>query len=310
MSASTGLGLIEVHLLDAFDRCDARPNSPHVKSQRVVSALCDAAGIGPRIGYEILCDLARPYVSHLQLVDFHGNFGSPDFGPAGPRYTESRLTPLGAGALAAERGGSGALPIGLINGNSYVDGQRPPLHPERLVAALRAAADGANDDAIVDLVGLPHFPTGCQVDGDVAEFASGQATELTLEARITPIGDDQLLISHLPPGSGASEVTSSIAARIDLPSASRIPRLPVCGVCDDSAGGTETRVFVYLQPGVDPDAAIAMLRGNTQGIRRTVGIRLDGPLGPLLRSWVTEHGGDDFESRLSLVEAAIVGRYL
>ncbi len=39
-----------------------------------------------------------PYVT--PLIDFHGNYGSPDFGPAASRYTECRLHPLAMQLLA------------------------------------------------------------------------------------------------------------------------------------------------------------------------------------------------------------------
>lgn len=68
-------------------------------------------GIGPNQAYESLRDMARRYVAHLPLVDFHGYYGSPDMGPVAARYTECRLTKLGEAALATERGELGPLPI-------------------------------------------------------------------------------------------------------------------------------------------------------------------------------------------------------
>jgi hypothetical protein len=59
-SALTGLGPIEVGVLEACDRTRAVPGAPYRKSSLIVGELYDATGIGPRIGYEVLCDMARP----------------------------------------------------------------------------------------------------------------------------------------------------------------------------------------------------------------------------------------------------------
>ena len=42
--------------------------------------------------YDALVRMAQPFSLRHPLIDFHGNYGSPDFGPAASRYTECRLT--------------------------------------------------------------------------------------------------------------------------------------------------------------------------------------------------------------------------
>ena len=44
--------------------------------------------------YDALVRMAQPFSLRHPLIDFHGNYGSPDFGPAASRYTECRLHPL------------------------------------------------------------------------------------------------------------------------------------------------------------------------------------------------------------------------
>src|SRR3546814_20125652 len=44
--------------------------------------------------YDALVRMAQDFSLRHPLVDGHGNFGSPDFGPAASRYTECRLAPL------------------------------------------------------------------------------------------------------------------------------------------------------------------------------------------------------------------------
>ena len=50
--------------------------------------------------YDALVRMAQPFSLRHPLIDFHGNYGSPDFGPAASRYTESRLHPLAMQLLA------------------------------------------------------------------------------------------------------------------------------------------------------------------------------------------------------------------
>ena len=144
MSAATGLGVLDVMILEAIEAAGARHDRPYLRTQRALDVLHERTGIGPNQAYESLCDMARPFVVHLPLVDFHGNYGSPDFGPAAARYTECRLTKLGEAALAAERGELGPLPIALINGDLHHGRRRPPLDPRRVLAAVGAAATGAS----------------------------------------------------------------------------------------------------------------------------------------------------------------------
>ena len=210
MSDRTGLGLLDVAILDALACVEAGPGRPYVKTQRVLDVLYDSTGIGPRIAYEPLCSMARPWVLHLLLVDFHGNVGSPDFEPASPQYTEARLGPLGLAALDAERDVRSPIPIGLVNGDLHVGGARPPFDPSRVVAALRAVTADATDRDLVDLVGAPSFPTGCDVEIDLDAFVAGQEANLTTTAHLLVEGD-RFVVTALPPDASASELARSIA---------------------------------------------------------------------------------------------------
>jgi DNA gyrase subunit A len=304
MSARTGLGLIEVGLLEACESVGAVSNRPHIKSRRILDSLFERTGIGPKSSYEVLCDMTRPWVTHLALIDFHGNHGSPDFGPAAPQYTESRTSPLGVAALAAERGEIGPLPIGLINGNTHVGGLQPPLDPHRLLAAMRAVAAGAGDSELAQLVGLPSFPSNCFVDGELDAFAAGRETQLTLTARVTAVASEQLLIDCIPPDSSPGLVASSLVDQMEhrLAKGSTHPLVDV----NDESTSTESRILLTLLPGateLDARSALEQL----WAFRRTMHVQFPGPVGKTLRTWVSEHGGSDLEHRLSILESAIRG---
>lgn len=299
MSERTGLGPIEINVLESLHETAAIPDRPYVKTQRVLDALFDRHLIGPRIAYQVVCDLARPDVSHLRLVDFHGNYGSPDSSPASPRYTEVRLSRLGAAALEAEQGRGGALPIGLINGTTRVDGPTPPLAPRRLLSALRAATVSVSDDDLVDLVGLPQFPTGCRVSGDLEAFVAGLSTTLDLYAEITPVGRNELLISHLPPDVASRDVFDAIEDE-----ESEQTRVAVHDVNDESTMADGTKIIVTLRSDVDRDAAIAALH-DLWGVHTLMTVRLGDRLPDILRRWVQRHGANDLETRLAQVNQAL-----
>ena len=248
---------------------------------------------------------------HLPLIDFHGNSGSPDFAPASPRYTECRLTPLGAGVLAAERGAIGPLPIGLINGSTHAGGVRPPLDPINVVRAIRLAST-ATDEEVVELVGLPAFSTGCNVDGDLEPFAAGEVTELHLSARVSEAGPFRIVISNLPPGSAVGEIANRIAARVhperpvpndpglattsvvrpDEPS-------PITDVNDRTTTPGATNLVVSVAPHSNVSAAIAVLDG-IWGIERSLTVQLERPLATAIRAFAASADADaNLERRLT-----------
>src|SRR5882762_8074245 len=68
-------------------------NRGYVKSSRVVG---DVMGKyhphGDLAIYDAMVRLAQDFSMNAPLVDGHGNFGSPDDGPAASRYTEARMS--------------------------------------------------------------------------------------------------------------------------------------------------------------------------------------------------------------------------
>jgi DNA gyrase/topoisomerase IV subunit A len=296
MSVATGLGPIETNVLAAFDAVGALPGQPMVKNQRILEALFRNSQVAPLFGYRTICDFARPYVSHLELVEFNGNYGSPDFSEASARYTESRLSPLGEAALLAERSERPALPIALINGSVHLDGPSPPFDPHRMVAGLMAARSGATDAELIEVVGRPSFATGCHVEVDIDRLAAGREVTIRCEAHIdeSPRGD--LVISHLPPRSSASDVGRMIKGRL------RIDALPIADV-DDSGFGGDTRIVVRLIEGADPESVASQLR-DVWGIHITIDVQLDAPLPVLLRTWVERVGERNLREQLQPITDA------
>jgi DNA gyrase subunit A len=93
--ARDGLKPVHRRILWGMEDLGARPNRAHMKCARVTG---DVMGKyhphGDGAIYDALVRMAQDFSLRHPLVDGHGNFGSPDFGPAASRYTECRLAPL------------------------------------------------------------------------------------------------------------------------------------------------------------------------------------------------------------------------
>src|ERR1700736_5899950 len=93
--ARDGLKPVHRRILWGMDELRARPDRAHLKSARITG---DVMGKfhphGNQAIYDALVRMAQPFSLRHPLVDFHGNYGSPDFPPAAERYTECRLSQL------------------------------------------------------------------------------------------------------------------------------------------------------------------------------------------------------------------------
>jgi DNA gyrase/topoisomerase IV subunit A len=314
MTDRTGLGIVELAVLETLDRTGAHADRPYMRCARTVADLDASYGLRPDFGYEALCDMARPWMVPLRCVQFHGNFGSLDFPAASPRYTEARLSETGMLAIASERGELGPLPIGLINGNTYCDGSRPPFDPSRITSSLRALLTdpGLSDHNLTDMVGPPVFPTGCDVSGDIGALMAGESITLRLSARLRPADPPRRgwLVDHLPHGVGSREISERVAELVqrrpwsaDLPELDRRTRLPVSQL-DDLSSGTQTRLLFTAAEGADLDALGRQLL-NLQGITIKLSVQLPEPLPDMLRRWITTHRTDDLNTSLASLEGLI-----
>jgi DNA gyrase subunit A len=277
VSDRSGLSDLDVAVLMAPAEIGARPDRPYVKSARVLDELYSKTGIPPLYGYDVMCNLAAPWLVNLRLLDPHGNYGSPDFSAAAPQYTEVRLSEVGMLAVAAERGGGPPVPIGL-NGDVHVGGRNPPFNPAHVAETLARLVTDSNidDDDIVRSVGAPEFPTGCTVDGDLDALVRGEPVTLTLFANLAHestrarSGDRPVIvISRLPLKASASQIAWNLKERIEQrrwhvghPELADEVRLPIADVRDETVGsldGTRTRLVIVLKADADPQAVARQL---------------------------------------------------
>ncbi|MGB0114098.1 MAG: DNA gyrase subunit A, partial [Ilumatobacteraceae bacterium] len=192
-------GLKPVHRRIIWDMEDQgfRPDRAHVKCARVTGdTMARFHPHGDSAIYDALVRMAQPFSLRHPLIDFHGNYGSPDFGPAAARYTECRLNPLAMQLLAdidedtvdmiPNYDGSTEQPLVLparfpnllVNGSQGIAvGMATNIPPHNLGEVIDATVhllDNPNSpenpeattvDDLMEFVKGPDFPTGGQILG-------------------------------------------------------------------------------------------------------------------------------------------------
>lgn len=274
MSDRTGLGVVEAAALLSLAELGGAPDAGCRKTTRLLDLLEQRYGIGGRYAYPVLQDLQAPYRLHLPLLDVRGNWGSRYGDPAADaRYTEVRLSRVGALAVAAERGELGPVPLGLIEGSLYRDGPVPPFNPAAVVAALRTGGGHA---------GPPVAPTGGTIDGDIPALLRGRGTTLTLGCAIR-VEPGALVITGEPLGIPVDALERTIASR-SRPGGSAPTTFRVRDVRDESDWRVGVRVRVMLTEESDAAEALAWLH-SLWPVTVAVRCRLPAPMKDRLRSW-------------------------
>jgi hypothetical protein len=314
MSERTGLGVVEIALLEAVE------TSRFLRCSKALAAVEERIGLAPGYGYEVLVDLARPWTMPVSMVHGQGNFGSRgDDPPAGFGYTEARISPAGRVALAAERGQIAPVPIGLINGNTYRDGLRPPFRPDAIIEAVREVIrrPDVTGKELAGIAGQPHFLTGCAVSGDLTALAAGRPAELRLQAHVS-ISDDrtEVVIENIPPNISTDKTARVIASRAsarqwahDHPGLHHITFLPLADFRDETSDRASPfgRLICIPQPGTSPEQLRDMLL-EIRGVYTAMPVKLPRPLPLLIRQWVKANAHEDLLASLAALEQAISGQ--
>lgn len=343
MSDRSGVAPVELAVLEVLDAAVSGRPRAHARSATALAGIEERLGLGPRYAYDLLLDLARPWVIPVRTVTMQGNVGDRSFpDAAGPGYTECRPSQVGQLVLAAEAQQLAPVPVGLINGTTYRGGTQPPLEPRRVLAALRWLLDDpqARDQEVISIVGPPYSVTGCTITGDLRALARGRRVSLRETGQITITGvpvpeaprdppspahgtnvtgfsgmadkfsfPAHLVIESLPARTVAAEVAQAIARR----SASRpwsdahpeLARRTILPVAYvDDESGMEVRIPITVRPGSNPVAVRDQIAA-IEGVSLEASCAYPAPLASLLRSWVTRHGSEDIASSLTELEKAI-----
>ena len=286
--ARDGLKPVHRRILWSMHDQGFRPDRGHVKCARVVGdVMARFHPHGDAAIYDALARMAQPFSLQHPLIDFHGNYGSPEDPPAAARYTECRLDAL-AMSMLADIGEDtvdfvdnysgdftepavlpARLPNLLVNGSQGIAvGMATSIPPHNLgevidaVVRLLEDPDAGTEDLMTCLKG-PDFPTGGQILGR-SGFESGYRTgrgSVKIRAEVTVVetggGRQSLVVSALPYQVSAGNVARKIA---DLVNARELD-----GIADvnDESSGDETRFVIKLKRDANPEVVLNNLWKHT-----------------------------------------------
>ena len=311
--ARDGLKPVQRRILFGMSEMGLRPERGHVKSSRVVG---DVMGKyhphGDGAIYDALVRMAQPFSLRLPLVDGHGNFGSPDDGPAAMRYTECRLARSAllltssldedVVDLAPNYDGReneptvmpAAFPNLLVNGASGIAvGMATNIAPHNLVEVVAAARHllthpRATLDDLMQFVPGPDLPGGGRIiglDGIREAYQSGRgAFRVRATAHVESVTPRRkgVVVTELPYNVGPEKVITRIKEAVD---AKKL--LGIAAVDDFSDMESGLRLVIEVKNGFHPEAVLEQLYALTpmedsfninavalvEGQPRTLGLR-------------------------------------
>ena len=284
-------GLKPVHRRIIWDMEEQgfRPDRAHVKCARVSGdTMARFHPHGDSAIYAALVRMAQPFSLRHPLIDFHGNYGSPDFGPAASRYTECRLDPLAMQLLAdidedtvemiPNYDGTTEEPLVLpsrfpnllVNGSQGIAvGMATNIPPHNLGEVIDAVVHlidnpDAPAEVLMEHVKGPDFPTGAYIlgrSGIIDAYRTGRGSvKMRAKASIEEAknGRYEIVVTELPYQTSCS----AIAARIDeLVTAGELEG--ISDVNDDSSGG-KTSLIISLKRDGNPNVIMNKLFKMTQ----------------------------------------------
>ena len=282
-------GLKPVHrriLWSMFDQ-GFRPDRSHVKCARVVGdVMARFHPHGDSAVYDALARMAQPFSLQHPLIDFHGNYGSPEDPPAAARYTECRLDAL-AMSMLADIGEQtvefvdnysgdftepavlpARLPNLLVNGSQGIAvGMATSIPPHNLTEVINAVVHmlehpDADTDALMAYVSGPDFPTGGQIlgrSGFEAAYRTGRGSvKMRADVQLAEIaGRNAWVVTALPYQVSAGQVARKIA---DLVNSGELE-----GIADvnDESSGDDTRFVIKLKRDANPEVVLNNLWKHT-----------------------------------------------
>jgi DNA gyrase subunit A len=283
--ARDGLKPVQRRILYSMDEMGVRPDRGHVKCARVVGEVMGKYHPhGDGAIYDALVRTAQPWTMRLTLIDGHGNFGSPDDGPAAMRYTECRMA---AAALAMTAGLDqdtvdfkpnydgkdvepvvlpAAFPNLLVNGASGIAvGMATNCPPHNLVEVIQAlrhliSHPDAGVDELMRFIPGPDLPTGGKIiglDGIRDAYTTGRGSfRIRATARIEQVHPRRkgIVITELPYLVGPERVIEQIKAGVN---ARRIQGIADVKDLSDRANGT--RLVIEVKNGFNPEALLEQL---------------------------------------------------
>ncbi|MDN5571166.1 MAG: DNA topoisomerase 4 subunit A, partial [Propionibacteriaceae bacterium] len=283
--ARDGLKPVQRRILYSMDDMGVRPDRPHVKCARVVGEVMGKLHPhGDTAIYDALVRMGQAWSMRLPVIDGHGNFGSPDAGPAAMRYTECRMA-AAASAMVADIGadtvdfranydGRGTEPVVLpaafpnllVNGSTGIAvGMATNIPPHNLVEVVQALKhllkhpDATVEDLMRFIPG-PDLPTGGKIvglDGIADAYATGRGVfKIRATARIEQTSPRRrgIVVTELPYAVGPERVIEQIKT---LHQNKKITGLADIKDLTDLVNGT--RLVIEVKNGINPEAMLEQL---------------------------------------------------
>ncbi|MEZ5186145.1 MAG: DNA topoisomerase IV subunit A [Candidatus Nanopelagicales bacterium] len=283
--ARDGLKPVQRRILYQMGQMGLFSDRGHVKSARVVGEVMGRLHPhGESAIYDALVRMAQPFSMRLPFIDGHGNFGSPDDGPAAMRYTECRLAaaarpmlegidedvvdfvPNYDGREVQPEVLPAAVPALLVNGTTGIAvGMATSMAPHNLGEVVAAARHllkhpKASLETLMRYVPGPDLPTGGQIIGlsGIREaYESGRgAFKIRASAQVESLTPRRrgIVVTELPYNVGAERIIEKVK---ELHDAKKITG--VSAVTDLSDGEQGIRLVIEVKSGFNPDAVLADL---------------------------------------------------
>ncbi|MEZ5246805.1 MAG: DNA gyrase subunit A [Acidimicrobiales bacterium] len=282
-------GLKPVHRRILWSMYDQgfRPDRAHVKCARVTGdVMARFHPHGDSAIYDALARMAQPFSLRHPLIDFHGNYGSPEDPPAAARYTECKLDQLAMQMLAdidentvdfidnysGDFTEPAVLPARfpnlLVNGSQGIAvGMATNIPPHNLnevcdaVTHLLENPDASIDD-LMEFVRGPDFPTGGQILGRVgieSAYRTGRGSvKMRAATELQERGQRQaIVVTAFPYQVSAGAVARKISELVNA--------REIDGIADvnDESSGDDTRFVITLKRDANPEVVLNNLWKST-----------------------------------------------
>jgi DNA gyrase subunit A len=286
--ARDGLKPSQRRILYAMHDLSLFPNRQHRKCAKICG---DTSGNyhphGEAVIYPTLVHMAQPWAMRERLVDGQGNFGSVEGDPpAAMRYTEARMTHLGAALMTDMEKDTvdfvpnydetrteptvfpSAFPNLLVNGGTGIAvgmaTNIPPHNLSEVIDGICAQIDDPDitlDDLMKHVKG-PDFPTGCAICGisGVKQYLEGGRGSMKVrgKAGVEELkgGKEQIVITEIPYNVNRATLVERIAELVNEKVLSDIT-----AIRDES--DEDTRVVIELKRDANPKIVINNLYKHT-----------------------------------------------
>jgi DNA gyrase subunit A len=284
-----GLKPSQRRILYAMENLSLFPGRKHIKCAKICG---DTSGNyhphGEAVIYPTLVHMAQPWTMREKLVDGKGNFGSVENDPpAAMRYTEARLTHLGAllmsdmeketvdfvpnydERLSEPTVFPAAFPNLLVNGGTGIAvGMATNMPPHNLGEVVDGICAQIDNPAIsipelMKFIKGPDFPTGgviCGVEGIKNYFTTGKGS-VKLRGRVgveeMKGNREQLVITEIPFNVNRAALEEQIATLVNEKVISEITAMR-------NESDEHCRLVIELKRDAVPKVVIANLHQHTQ----------------------------------------------